>query len=187
MDKTTLRKKFKSVRLCLSEKEKKILDEKLQRNFLESEEYRNCENILVYVSGKIEVDTHLIIENALREKNVFCPKCYEKGIGMDFFRIDGFSQLNSGKYGIYEPSETLPVWNCMESKKNLCVVPGLSFDKNGYRLGFGKGYYDRFLSDFEGIKAGLCYENCVSKKLPIDENDISADLLVTEKNIYYFS
>ena len=66
----------------------------------------------------------------------------------------------------------------------LCIVPALSYDKDGYRLGFGMGFYDRFLADYNGMKLGLCYDNCMSESFWHDGYDISVDKVFTDKDIY---
>lgn len=67
--------------------------------------------------------------------------------------------------------------------EGLCIIPALTFDEQGYRLGFGKGYYDRFLSRFKGDTAGICYECCISNRLPRGRFDRCADVVVTEKRV----
>ena len=186
MEKSELRKIYKDKRRKLTANEKALLDKAVQKRFLESYDYKNCRNILLYVSGEIEVDTHLIMDFSFGRKNVYCPKCHSRDIGMDFYKINSIDQLEKGMYGIYEPCDGLPEWEKSDCENTIIVVPGLSFDKKGYRLGFGKGYYDRFLEDFQALKIGLCYENCLCENLPADKNDVKTDKLVTEKMIYGF-
>ena len=68
-----------------------------------------------------------------------------------------------------------------EPQNSLCVVPGMAFDCDGYRLGYGKGYYDRFLSGYHGVTAGICYSDCIRWKLPRGRFDRPVDILVTDK------
>ena len=100
---------------------------------------------------------------------------------MRFYIISSFDDLSAGAYGIFEPKE-----GCKEAlfdSETLCIVPGLSFDKDGYRLGFGKGYYDRFLASFPGKTVGLCYEECVCEKTIRDKFDKSVSALITDTEI----
>ncbi|RLF88523.1 5-formyltetrahydrofolate cyclo-ligase, partial [Thermococci archaeon] len=93
-------------------------------------------------------------------------------------RIRSFSELRPGKFNIMEPREAIDE----EVNLDLIVVPGVAFDESGYRLGFGKGYYDRFLRSFrETTKLGLAYEFQVLEEVPRDEGDIPVDFIITEK------
>ena len=104
---------------------------------------------------------------------------------MDFFVVEGENDLSEGMYGIFAPKAECPVLRADE--KCLCCVPGLSFDKKGYRLGYGKGYYDRYLSSFKGISIGFCYDALVSEGLPCDSYDKQVNCLITDKKIYKFN
>ncbi len=184
-DKKQLRIYYKQLRRSMNGSVKQSSDSRIAAAFLESDFYRECDELLVYVSFDIEVGTLEIIKTALKEKTVYCPKCVFGTNIMEFYRIGSFDDLSQGSYGILEPcTGDRPVESF--SKKSLCVVPGLSFDNNGYRLGFGKGYYDRFLSSFNGTSVGICYENCLSESLPADEYDICVDHLITENRCVSF-
>ena len=98
---------------------------------------------------------------------------------MSFYEIKSFDDLEQGSFNIFEPKEYCPM--IADFNDACCIVPALSYDKRGYRLGFGKGFYDKFLCKFNGEKIGICYDNCICGKLPNDEFDISVDWLVTEK------
>ena len=84
--------------------------------------------------------------------------------------------------GIFEPDERCEKYCVFDNA--LCIVPALSYDKDGYRLGFGMGFYDRFLADYNGMKLGLCYDNCMSESFCHDGYDISVDKVFTDKDIY---
>lgn len=184
-DKKQLRKAFKQQRKDISSDLKLKLDKRIAYRFLESKLYKNCDELLIYVSFDIEVCTHKIIETALKEKKVYCPRCVPGTNIIEFFSIKSKNDLVSGSYGILEPKHDISPQNLF-SDKSVCVVPGLSFDSRGYRLGFGKGYYDRFLSDFNGAKVGVCYESFLCEHLPSDDYDISVGYLITEKDVYDF-
>lgn len=187
MGKKELRSHFKQKRLSMTPEQKQHMDKQITELFLNSKEYKTCETLLCFVSTDIEVSTREILERSFGEKNVLCPRCEgnsSNGI-MFFYKVNSFDELTSGKMGILEPSPKSPKVTSFENA--LCVLPGLSFDKNGYRLGFGGGYYDRFLVGFNGIKAGVCYESCVCDELEHNSYDIKADMLFTDKTIYRFS
>lgn len=183
-DKKTLRRHFKEIRAQMDKNCRKDADIAVQKRFLESLEFAEAEMILAYVSSDIEVDTSLIIEESLKCKIVLCPRCAKSGNAMSFYRINSRADLEEGRFGIYEPSENC--WLLEDFHKAICVVPALSYDKAGYRLGFGMGFYDRFLAGFDGLKIGIGYENCMSEQLIHDSFDISVDMLFTDKYIYDF-
>ena len=96
--------------------------------------------------------------------------------------LDSTYDLKKGRFGIFEPDESCEKYCVFDNA--LCIVPALSYDKDGYRLGFGMGFYDRFLADYNGIKLGLCYDNCMSESFCHDGYDISVDKVFTDKDIY---
>lgn len=184
-DKKQLRAHCKTLRRSLSKTEKQSRDERIARAFVQSEVYKSCDELLVYVSFDIEVGTFEIIRQALTEKKVFCPRCISGTNIMEFYRINSFDELVSGSYGILEPVTSCEVVESF-SDSSVCIVPGLSYDEKGYRLGFGKGFYDRFLSGFNGTSVGICYDDCLCKRLPADEFDICVDYLITESKSVAF-
>lgn len=182
IDKTKLRQHFKAVRLSMTEKNKK--DNLILNRFKDSDIYINNETFLLYVSLGIEVDTLNLIDLLLSEnKRVAVPISDTQTCTMKFYYIESLDTLEKGAYDIREPKadETNLVLNC---ENTVCVVPGLSFDKRGFRLGFGKGYYDRFLSEYNGTTVGLCYDECLSEKLISHPHDMSVQYVVTETKIY---
>lgn len=184
-DKNTLRRQLKNFRRNISINEKSVMDKFIAENFLNSNDYRNCKRLLIYVSSGFEVSTAEIMKKAFFEKEVYCPRCEGKGNQMDFYKVEDFSQLEKQSFGIFEPISTCKKLEDFSSD-DICITPGLSFDKSGYRLGFGRGFYDRFFEKFNGIKIGICYESGYVEKLPYDDYDKKVDKLITEKNIYDF-
>lgn len=185
VSKTELRKHFKDNRLARTSDEISYIDHKVYSFFVDCDEYKKCHDILIYVSGDIEIGTKNIMEHVFNDiaigydKRLLCPRC-EKGTNiMHFYLVSSFDDLEKGSFGILEPKEScVRVDDLVEP---ICVVPALSFDSKGYRLGFGKGFYDRFLADFKGITIGLCCESCMTEGvLPHDEYDIRVDRVVTE-------
>ena len=90
-------------------------------------------------------------------------------------------RLKKGEYGIPEPLEYIPA---EIEDIDISIIPGIAFDKSGMRIGFGMGYYDRFLSDFKGTKIGLCYELQLYDSIPHDSHDVPMDIIITEGSIY---
>lgn len=181
--KMSLRSHYKNLRISMKSKYKEKLDSQIYSRVISLTEYKNCRALLTYVSKAIEVDTLKIIKRAfIDNKIVAVPKCIPNQKRMEFYIIKSFNDLRSGTFGVLEPNES----KCIilnDYNDSLCIVPGLSFDHVGHRLGYGQGYYDRFLNDFCGITAGLCYSHCIREKLPCGNFDKPVNLLVTDKYI----
>lgn len=181
--KDKLRRLSKDYRLSLSKEEKARIDRKIENKFLNMWQYRDAECILLYVSTDIEVDTRYIIETALKDgKRVAVPKCVEGTRNMEFYLIDGFSCLESGMFSVLEPLAE-KCERLEDFTGAVCIVPALMFDLSGYRLGFGKGYYDRFLAKFSGKTLGLCYNECVKESLPHGKYDRRVEKIVTQSKV----
>ena len=142
----------------------------------------NMDCVFTYVSKELEVDTFAIIRAAWANgKKVAVPKCVSNN-QLDFYYIESMDDLEEGTFGVKEPIAER-CQKVTDLSKGLCIVPGLSFDAEGYRLGYGKGYYDRFLSKFGGDTVGLCYSNCIKWKLPHGKYDRAVDVIVTDRYI----
>lgn len=179
--KKELRKHYKALRLSMKNKEQK--DKCISENLINTDLYKNANTVLLYVSSEIEVSTYSIIADAFsQKKTVAVPRCNPVDCTMEFYIISSFEDLSEGAYGIYEPLENCKMVEC--DNMSVCIVPGLSFDKDGYRLGFGKGYYDRYLSAFPGKSIGLCYDECFCEKTVRDKFDKAVSVIVTETEIY---
>ena len=178
--KAELRSVYRRLRSQCPSEVKKELDKRLSQQFLSLDEYKSCKTLFAFVSTPIEVDTSVIISTALKDgKQVAVPKCRDKSGLMDFFYITSTDCLKKGAFSIMEPDEAL-CERVTDLSDGLCLVPGLCFDRQGYRIGFGKGYYDRFLEEFGGTTVGICYSRCVEKELPRGIFDRNTDILVTE-------
>lgn len=149
--------------------------------------YRNADILLVYAAYQSEADIGGLIRKALGEgKRVYCPRV--KGDHMDFYRIYSTKDLREGYCGIKEPvAKTDRLFTQEEADGNQCLMlmPGSAFDREGNRIGYGKGYYDRYLEKFPGIPAiGVCFACQVQERIPAGQYDKKADRIVTETGIY---
>ncbi len=179
-EKKRLRTHYRNMRGKMTGEYKRSLDIEIASRLLCTEEYMNAKALLIYVATEYEVETRGIIHAAFAcGKAVAVPKCEGKGV-MNFYLITSEEDLQSGFGGIMEPdvSRCKPLEDFSHS---ICIVPGLSFDPEGYRLGSGGGYYDRFLSDYEGISVGLCYGSFITWELPRAPHDKATQLLVTDR------
>ena len=148
------------------------------------EEYLHAETLFIYVSKPIEVDTLAVINAALaNHKRVAVPRCVPDTFEMEIYYITTLSDLEKGTFGVLEPIVDKCERVGDSYGRALCVVPGLSFDAQGYRLGYGKGYYDRYLAQFRGITVGICYLGCIQWNLPHGYYDRPVDILITEKYV----
>lgn len=180
--KNALRCKYKQLRSNMPLQVKAEKDRKILCRLTDTAAYRSADIILTYVSTEIEVDTSMLIEQAISEKKrVAVPRCIDGTRDMDFYFIKSTADMEKGAFGVMEPVPEICV-KAYAFETALCIVPGLCFDMQGYRLGYGKGYYDRFLSDHPRLyKIGLCYCACTENRLMRGRFDISADMLITEK------
>lgn len=179
--KKSLRAQYRQARERMKPEQKRRCDSAVLNRILSLDEYTAADVLYTYVSKTSEVDTLALIDAALRShKKVAVPLCFPETFRMEFYLISSFEDLAGGCYGVLEP---IPE-KCSPAEDTgggICIVPGLSFDSQGFRLGYGKGFYDRFLSGFRGITVGLCYSGCVRWDLPHGYYDRPVDLLVTEK------
>lgn len=147
------------------------------------EDWKQAKVIGITISIPPEIPTLPIIEQAWREgKEVAVPKCHPENRTMEFKKITSFEQLESVYSGLLEPvAETETIGS---AQMDLLLVPGLAFTKAGYRLGFGGGYYDRFLASYKGITLALAYECQVVDELPIEMHDLPVQKIVTTNKIF---
>ena len=180
-EKRRLRAKFKKLRLACPPEIKKKLDSGLTARVLSLPEYEQAQTLFIFVSTPIECDTSQIIADAFQKgKRVCVPRCVDKSGRLDFYRIRSTDDLVSGMFSLLEPDPE-KCERVTDFSTGLCIVPGLCFDLEGYRVGFGKGYYDRFLNSFGGVTAGICYSKYTVKQLPRGAHDRNTDILVTER------
>ena len=143
---------------------------------------QNAKTVLTFYPVGSEPAILPIAEAALTlGKRVAFPLCHPEGPFMTFHSVDSLDALTNGSYGIPEPDGISPAVSELEDA--ICIVPALAFDENGYRLGYGKGYYDRFLSSFDGVSVGLVFSSLLLCNLPRDEYDEKVDIIITEKEM----
>src|SRR3989344_6690324 len=152
--KNKLRKEGLSARNRLTKEDIIEKSEIIKERLLNSKDYKNSEIVCIYVSFGSEVDTHLIIKEALKEKEVCVPVV--QGNELILSKINDFSDLDKkNNYHILEPSSAIEVDKRLV---DLMIVPGIAFDKSKHRIGYGKGFYDKLLKDFKGDKAAIAFD-----------------------------
>ena len=146
-------------------------------------EYKYADKLLTYVPLNGEINTEPLIINALSDgKIVAVPYCEDKHGNMSFYIINSLSELKVGTFGVSEPDINLNK-RLEDFEKSIIIVPGVSFNRDGHRLGYGGGYYDRFLENFGGTSIGLCYDEMICNTIPLEEHDIAVNFLITDKSI----
>lgn len=180
-DKTQARSYFSHLRRNISEEERISANNMIYHNFINSRYFNDFDTILCYFSVKDEADTRRIIEYSLSKgKKVYIPECV--GREMLFYELNSIEELVEGRFGI-PTVNTKNKKPLSEFSNTLCIVPALSFDKYGNRIGYGGGYYDRFLKENEAFSLGLTFESCLCEILPYEEFDIAVNAVITESGI----
>ncbi|MCQ2207904.1 MAG: 5-formyltetrahydrofolate cyclo-ligase [Paludibacteraceae bacterium] len=128
--------------------------------------FQRANTVLLYWSLNNEVDTHQFIEEWCKRKNILLPVVNGEYLQLKVF--EGIAKMKKGAYGILEPQGE--VWKDYDGI-DLCIIPGVAFDKQGHRMGHGKGYYDRLLSIVLAAKYGICYSTQLVDEIPTDPWD----------------
>lgn len=181
--KQELRQKYRAIREAMDPGEKERYDQAIFERLVQMPSYQKAQAILCFVSTPIEVNTLRILNRAFEDgKTVAVPKCLDRKGTMDFFVIRSLQELVPGEFSLMEPDpDRAPVLR--QYRNSICILPAFAFDADGYRLGFGKGYYDRFLRRYTGEKIGICYNSCIAPYLPRGRYDETADYIVTPKYV----
>ena len=183
-EKQRLREERLAARETLSEQERCVLDDCITQKLLETPEYAEVITVLTYVSVSSEVSTRMFIECALRDgKTVAVPRCLP-GHRLEFVAITSLDQLVPAPFNLLEPAKDLSALTEVQMSNAICIAPALLVDTKGYRLGYGAGFYDRFLSTYSGKKICLAYQQNLSETmLPHTEFDVPVDMVITESGV----
>ena len=185
MRKDKIRGRYKSERRAVTGEEKARLDDGICKTFLSSATYMYYDTILMYSPVRDEIDINAIAYQALKDgKKVAYPKCVAGTNKMDFYYVSSLDELQKGTFGILEPSgdESKKV-DKTNASNTVCLIPAIVFDRSGYRLGYGKGYYDRYLNSYNGVVLGIIYKRLITDRLPKGRFDIRANALITEEGV----
>ena len=184
-EKTALRNAAIEWRKALSRSEKQRMDFRIQSKVMNLWKFREVSTVLLYCAKPVEIDTKLLIERASKlGKTVAVPRCVPGTREMDLYIITSYDDLEVGAFGVLEPIPE-KCRKLTDFTSSVCIVPALVYDKQGFRLGYGKGYYDRFLSGYKGGCIGLAYSDWVKESLPHGKFDRKVDIIVTEKDNYF--
>lgn len=184
-EKNALREKYRTLRREMSESEKAARDGAIASAAAAMASFRYAEYVLMYAPTGEEIDVFPIARRALElGKTVLFPRCRKEDHTMSYRAVSSLDELAPAAYGIPEPPEDAPVYDpAKDSGSAICFVPGLVYDRMGYRVGYGKGFYDRYLSAFSGCKIGVVYSDYILKSVPRGRFDVKVDILLTEKGV----
>ena len=178
--KNQLKESILEKRNSLSKEEITEKSNKVKNNLFNLSQYKKSRTVMFFVSFNSEINTHEMIKEALKNKTVVVPKVVHHEIEPSVI-IDFDNLISNGKFGILEPIDVMKI-----AYKNidLIAVPGIAFDKEGHRIGYGFGHYDKFLAKVpKAIKIGLCFDFQVVDKVPREMHDVPVDFIVTEKRV----
>jgi 5-formyltetrahydrofolate cyclo-ligase len=187
--KKEIRKHMLFVRSSLSDETVKSKSELIFQKVLQTPEYEEAHNVLLYADYSHEVETGKIFMDAIkRGKRVYYPKSDGLTNTMEFYRVTSLDQLENGYKGIREPKEVESLrYRLNRREDTLIIIPGVAFDTAGYRLGYGKGFYDKYLANKRQISTiALSFSDQIIDEIPHDSHDIKMDKIVTEEIIYSF-
>lgn len=155
----------------------------IAKRLMKTPEWQSAKSIGITVSNFPEVDTWQLIRSGWEQgKKIVVPKCIPLTKEMKFREITTFDQLENVFHHLFEPIEAIT--NKVHKKDiDLLIVPGLAYDKKGYRIGFGGGYYDRFLEDFHGKTLSLAFSSQIIDHIPIESYDLPVKKIVTDKEM----
>ena len=183
-EKSLLREKCLQKRRAMPESKKAEAERRICEHILNSVSYKYYDTLLLYAALPDEPDLSYLAVCALRDgKRVAYPRCIKDSRQMTFHFVESLSELSPGSYGICEPSADLPAFDTEIASCSVCFIPAVAADKNGYRIGYGGGYYDRFLSGFHGTAAVVAFSDFLFDKVPRGQYDKQADFAVTEGGI----
>ncbi len=182
------RKEIIQNRRELSADERIRLSDIIADKVITLKEYKAADTVLIYADYNGEVATDKLINRALLDgKKVFAPVC-EPDLTLEFYRVYAVDELEPGAYGIREPLriDYLKLKDSDITDKTICITPGTLFDRQCNRMGYGKGYYDRFFAGHEiKNRIGIAYKMQITDGLEVNEYDVPMTVVVTEDDIFY--
>ena len=175
--KEELRKIVKGYRKTLSNEDAAIKSITILNKLFETEQYKNAECVYCYIDFRNEVKTMPLVRKALKDgKRVAVPRI--SGETMEFYYINGHDELEEGNFGIMEPSMACKLASETDA---LMIMPGMAFDKDRHRIGFGGGFYDRYLErENTHFKIALAYHFQIFEQVPHEPHDICPDMVISD-------
>jgi len=181
ISKKKIRKKLLAKRLSLVQREIDFSNKKIVRKLQKMAEFKKAKIVLTYHPIHNEIDATDLIS---KTKKIFVlPRICTKSNRLHCHKVANVEELKTGKFNIKEPSTKHPV--IARNKIDLVLTPGIAFDKNGHRIGYGKGYFDKLFKTLstDCIKIALAYDFQIIDNIPAEKHDQKVDFIVTEKRI----
>lgn len=184
MGKKELRKEKMLKRLRMPTSVARIKSDIIRKKLYELEEFAKAKTVFIYISAKNEVDTKVIIKDILTSgtKVILVPATMVKNRSMLASELSDFKDLEVGNFNIMEPRKT-SLKEVSPDSIDVSIIPGLAFDKNGNRIGYGHGYYDKFLESIKTPIIALAYDFQLTDDLISEWHDIKVDKIITEKGV----
>jgi len=174
-----LRREMTALRDGLSDDYRRAQSNAIERIVLTSRLWQDADSVFMYCSVGSEVSTRGLMRHALAQgRALYLPRCEGRGV-MHAVRVRSLDALQPGRYGIPEPTGC----ELMELRPDLCLAPGLAFDRCGGRIGYGGGYYDRFLGNWKPVTAALAYPCQLIGRVPVQAHDMPVDHIITSAGI----
>ena len=173
----------REARRAITPEAKADRDEKIAKHAIALTAFLKADVILGFYPLRGEPDILPILRQALSlGKRLALPRCHTESSTMTFHLVSSLEDTESGSFGIREPSADKPILT--DFSTSLCFVPALCFDRRGQRVGYGKGYYDRFLANYNGDCVGIVYEELLFDRLPCETTDMAIPMIITEGGIF---
>lgn len=185
MDKKIIRREILVKRAKIRKDNHIMLTEVVMKNLKDTIYYKNAKTIMTFISFGSEIDTHEFIKSGIKEgKNIVVPVTFHENRVMKPSRVLDFGEFEPGYFNILTPKEEF-IRYIDPSEIDLIIVPGAVFDRDGYRVGYGGGYYDRFLSKIDKSvpKIAIGFDLQIVEQVPREEFDIPVDFIITEKEV----
>jgi 5-formyltetrahydrofolate cyclo-ligase len=181
-EKNSLRVRIKKERGEISPKQKKHADEIIQNNLENLKVFKEAKTILFYVSNEEEAETKQLIKKYLSKKRIVIPVSNPNEPQLTLCHLEKWEDLQPGHFGILELPKNKHI-EINHEQIDLIIVPGIAFDENGHRIGYGKGYYDSLLKDLKQTSIGMAYECQILKSIPHEPHDQPVQMILTEKRL----
>lgn len=183
--KDDMRAEYRAKRLALSVEERADRDRRICEIASSLVSFRYADIVLMYAPTGEEIDILPLANIAFeRGKRVAFPRCDTVNRTMTYRFVKSLDDLKPDAYNIREPGPDAEIYDPVsDCSPAICFVPGLVYDRRGYRLGYGKGFYDRYLGDFHGGTLGVIYSDFIVNSVPRGRFDLSVDILLTEKGV----
>jgi len=176
-EKRILRKNVLAIRDSLTAEEATELSKEIEKKLFEEEHFKNARTVAFYIPKGNEVDTRKMIERAMNDgKEILVPVTNDE---ITMCKLTSLSELVPGRFGVLEPKRREPE----DRQPDVVIVPGVVFGLCMHRIGYGKGYYDKYLKKTKAYRIGICYDFQVVEKLPNHPHDEPMDIIITDKRV----